>query len=62
MNAVRAALKTVNMGWNYWSWALVDATDKYNQLPSRVTGKSLHELWFNEMKPKLSDLFIFGQL
>lgn len=39
MNAVRAALTTTHMTWDYWTWALADATEKYNQLPHASTGK-----------------------
>lgn len=46
MNSVRVALKKAVICWNYWSWALADATDKYNQVTHRSKGKSPHELWF----------------
>lgn len=62
MNAVRAALRTTVMSWEYWSWALMDATDKYNQLPHKATVKSPNEMWFNMKIPDLKNLNIFGQL
>lgn len=62
MNAVRAALRTTNMTWHYWKWALEDATDKYNQLPHRSTGKTPYEIWHKKPKPNLENLYIFGQL
>lgn len=62
MNAFRAALQTAHIEWNYWEWALSEATEKYNQLVHRSTGKSPQELWFQEEKPRLNDLHIFGQL
>lgn len=62
MNAVRAALKTAGMGWDFWPWALEDATDKYNQLTHRSTGKSLHEFWLQADKATLTELYIFDQL
>lgn len=62
MNAVRAALTTAGMKWEYWTWALNDAVDKYNQLPHRTTDTTPHQLWFNQNAPDLSNLRIFGQL
>lgn len=62
MNAVRVALRTANISWEYWTWALEDATDKYNQLAHKGTGASLHQKWFNEESLNLRNLFIFGQL
>lgn len=62
MNAVRAALISSNMSWKYWTWALLDVVDKYNQLPHSSTRQTPHELWFDSPAPNLSNLFIFGQL
>lgn len=62
MNEVRTALLTTNMSWKYWTWALQDAVDKYNQLPKEATGCSPHETWFRDKKPDLRHLYIFGQL
>lgn len=62
-NAVHPALKMANMPWEYyWSWALVDATDRYNQPPHIPTVKTPHEVWFKRNKPDLFQLHMFGQL
>lgn len=61
MNAVRAALGTTEMSWRYWTLALADATDKYNQLPHGRTEMSPHQAWFNVKAPNLKNLYIFGQ-
>lgn len=60
MNAVRAALKTADLDWTYWIYALADVVDKYNQIPHSATGQSPHSLWFGE-KADLRALFVFGQ-
>ena len=62
MNAVWEALRTAGMDWSYWTWALLDAVDKYNQLPHGATGNSPHETWFADKAPSLQHLYIFGQL
>lgn len=56
MNAVRTALLPANMPWEYWTWALQDAVDKYNQLPHASTGCSPHEACFSDKKPDLRHL------
>lgn len=39
INAVGAALKTQKMNWEHWPWEMVNANDKYNQLPHSGTGR-----------------------
>lgn len=39
MKAVRAAFDTAKLDWTYWTFALTDAVDKYNQLPQSATGR-----------------------
>lgn len=62
VNAVWTALLTAKMDWYYWSWALADANNKFNQLPHPGTERSLQELWYNSNIPKLRNLLIFGQI
>lgn len=62
MNAIRTALITTKMMCSYWSWALADATDKYNQLPHASTENSPHEACFDATQPHLSNLYELGQL
>lgn len=56
MNDVRTALHTTGMSWEYWTWALADATDKYNQLPQNGTCKSPHQAWYGVSAPDLTNL------
>lgn len=60
MNEVRAALETAKLSCHYWTFALAEVVDKYNQLPHSATGKSPHEAWFGT-KADLRALYIFGQ-
>lgn len=39
-----------------------DAMDKLNQLPHARTGKIPQQIWVDENKPELSNVYIFGQL
>lgn len=52
MDEVGTALATAKMSWIYWPWAPANSTDKYNQLPHKSTGRSSHEIWYKEDKPK----------
>lgn len=60
MNALREALETVKLDFSYWTYALTDVVDKFNQLPHSEIGKSPKELWIEETM-KLKSLYIFGQ-
>lgn len=62
MNAVRTALMAANISWEYWTWALQDAVDKYNHIPHRNTGCTPQEACFREKAPDLRNLYIFGQV
>lgn len=61
MNAVRT-LSTAQKGWQYWIWALMDATGKYNQLPYRTIGVTPQQVWFQNNNLSLKNLFIFSQI
>ena len=56
MNAVRAALRTAQMGWSYWTWALLDTTHKNNQLPHAATLDTPHQRWYLTNAPRLKKL------
>lgn len=62
MNSVRTALETAEMSWQYWTWALQDATDKYNHFPHRTTNATPQQAWFDTDELHLRNLFIFGQI
>ena len=52
-------LADANLGKRYWGEAIHTACYLQNRLPTRSTGKTPYELWFNK-KPDRKHLHIFG--
>lgn len=62
LNAVRAALYTADLPPSYWSHALCDVVDKYNQVFHSAIGCSPYMKFYNASHSDISGLYIFGQL